>query len=97
MIWLQSRLLFCLFDGNPLTTNASSGSDWGGTTIEAWLPNTTFTDANPKCKGSTGNVTGPQAGVNGGELFNGMMMPFSQMAVAGALWYRKIATPPSRF
>ena len=34
--------------------------------------------------------------MNGGELFNGMMMPFSQMAVAGALWYRKIATPPSR-
>ena len=69
--------------------NHASGSDWGGTTIEAWLPNTTFTDANPKCKGSTGNVTGPQAGVNGGELFNGMMMPFSRMAVAGALWYRK--------
>jgi hypothetical protein len=29
------------------------------------------------------------AGVNGGELFNGMVMPFTQMAIKGALWCKQ--------
>lgn len=37
------------------------GSYWGGTTIEAWLPNATQYPIN-SCRGSTGNKTGPQTG-----------------------------------
>jgi hypothetical protein len=32
------------------------------------------------------------AGVDGGELFNGMVMPFTQMAITGALWCKQQLT-----
>ena len=75
-------------NGEEIVPIGLIGSYWGGTTIEAWLPNSTQTPIN-SCRGSTGNKTGPQTGVNGGELFNGMVMPFSKMAIKGALWCKK--------
>eukprot|EP01047_Picozoa_sp_COSAG01_P121790 COSAG01_NODE_50597_length_362_cov_0.593156_1_plen_120_part_11 len=58
-------------------------SAWGGTMIEAWTPNATL---NASCTNSVGGpvATAPQG--NGG-LYNGMIAPFLNMTIKGALWY----------
>ena len=54
----------------------------GGTTIEAWSPNTTTA----LCQNKT--VGGPTAGRNDGRLYYGMIAPFVNTTVAGFLWYQ---------
>ena len=52
----------------------------GGTTIEAWSPNTTTAG----CQNKT--VGGPTAALADGRLFYGMIAPFVNTTVAGWLW-----------
>ena len=41
------------------------------------------------CRNSNGShPASSQDGVDGGELFNGMLMPFANMTIKGALWYQ---------
>ena len=63
------------------------GSYWGGTTIQAWLPNTT--NHAGQCKDAGGKHTAiAQPGVDWGELFNGMVLPLVNMSIRGVLWYQ---------
>ena len=67
------------------------GSYWGGTTIQAWLPNSTNHER--RCKDASGNHSAlSQEGVNWGELYNGMILPLVNMSIRGVLWYQVRAT-----
>jgi hypothetical protein len=52
----------------------------GGTRIEQWQPNSTIAN----CLNATGQPI-PQQPSNG-ELYNGMIAPFVNMTIKGALW-----------
>ena len=57
-------------------------SYWGGTEIETWQPNSSITN----CVNSTGGAIINRAQGNG-ALFNGMIAPFVNTTIKGALWY----------
>eukprot|EP00040_Diaphanoeca_grandis_P030561 m.180807 g.180807 ORF g.180807 m.180807 type:complete len:694 (-) comp32036_c8_seq1:248-2329(-) len=54
----------------------------GGTTIEAWSPNTTTLQCQNKTAGA------PTAGKPNGVLYYGMVCPFVNTTVAGWVWYQ---------
>jgi hypothetical protein len=61
-------------------------SAWGGTEITSWIKNSSIA-----CKNASG--TGPQktgggGGIDAGALWNGMVSPFINATIFGALWYQ---------
>ena len=61
----------------------------GGTVVEVWTPNATLTKG--ECKYVDGNATADFAGQGfssrpGGSLFTGMIAPFVNYAIKGAVW-----------
>jgi hypothetical protein len=60
------------------------GTYWGGTTIQAWLPNST--NHQGRCKDAGGNHSAiAQPGVDWGELYNGMILPLVNMSIRGCV------------
>ena len=75
-------------------------SAWGGTQIEDWQRNDTI--ANCKNASGTGPISnrGKQAGKvypDNGALWNGMVAPFINYTIFGALWYTKPPIVPVPF
>lgn len=78
------------------------GSYWGGTMIEMWMRNETLSS----CKNATGQPWEPAQmsrwDINAGALYNGMVRPFLNMSIKGALWYQgennvfECAKPPRK-
>jgi hypothetical protein len=61
------------------------GTYWGGTMIEMWMKNDTVSE----CKNASGASAVYQRGdIHNGALYNGMLCPFLNMTVKGALWYQ---------
>ena len=56
----------------------------GGTRIEQWQPNNTLSN----CHNATDQPIPAQA--ENGDLFNGMIAPFVNMTIKGALWYAPV-------
>ena len=51
------------------------------------MPNKTFHQK--KCKDAGGvNPATAESQVDAGELYNGMVLPFANMSIRGALWYQ---------
>lgn len=65
-------------------------SHWGGTMVEHWQPNSTLNAG--VCKNNSGGAYAPwQNGrwdIDSGGLYNGMVRPFLNMTIRGALWYQ---------
>lgn len=60
-------------------------SAWGGTEIELWLRNDTIAE----CKNASGGIVDTKDGKrNNGALWNGMVAPFINYTIFGALWYQ---------
>jgi hypothetical protein len=67
-------------------------SAWGGTEITSWIKN-----SSGACRNASG--TGPQktsggGGPDFGALWNGMVAPFINSTIFGALWYQVCSTLP---
>ena len=66
------------------------GSHWGGTMVEHWQSNASLNSG--VCKNASGGAYEPwQNGrwdIDSGRLFNGMVRPFLNMTIKGALWYQ---------
>ena len=65
------------------------GSYWGGTTIEAWLPNATQYPIN-SCRGSTGNKTGPQTGETTDQFSTSARVVFGKLCKSDKISVRKL-------
>jgi len=65
-------------------------SSWGGTMVEHWQPNATLNSG--VCKNSSGYDYSPWQNkrwdIDSGALWNGMILPFVNMSIKGALWYQ---------
>jgi sialate O-acetylesterase len=60
-------------------------SAWGGTEIESWLRNDTIAE----CRNATGGAVGTKGGARlNGAIYNGMVAPFVNTTIFGALWYQ---------
>eukprot|EP01051_Picozoa_sp_SAG22_P008349 SAG22_NODE_631_length_8376_cov_43.396037_6_plen_525_part_00 len=72
-------------------------SSWGGTVVEVWTPNATLVEGT--CKYVDGNATADFEGKGfgprpGGSLWTGMIAPYLNYSIFGALWYQ-VSSPPS--
>lgn len=73
-----------------LTTDRQQRVVWrmrvcrGGTQIETWQPNATI---NVNCKNATGGTIVNRAQGNG-ALLNGMVAPYVNSTIKGAVWYQ---------
>ena len=68
-------------------------TSWGGTVVEVWTNNASATERSP-CKYVDGNATHdshgrPPSGRPSGSLFNGMILPYTNYSIRGAVWYRE--------
>ena len=74
-------------NNEPIIPLGLIGSHWGGTMVEMWQPNRTLNAQ--VCKNDTGGDWAPwQLGrwdIGGGGLFNGMVLPYVNMTIKGAL------------
>lgn len=65
-------------------------SQWGGTMVEHWQPNSTLNAG--VCKNASGGAYAPWQNkrwdIDSGALYNGMVRPFLNMTIRGALWYQ---------
>lgn len=65
-------------------------SQWGGTMVEHWQPNSTLNAG--VCKNSSGGSyaewQNKRYDIDSGGLYNGMVRPFVNMTIKGALWYQ---------
>lgn len=65
-------------------------SQWGGTMVEHWQPNATLNAG--VCKNASGLPYAPWQNkrwdIDSGGLYNGMVRPFLNMTINGALWYQ---------
>ena len=71
--------------GEPVVPVGLVGAYWGGTTIQAWLPNATNHAGTCRDAGGAHGAVA-QPGVDWGELYNGMVLPLVNMTVKGVLW-----------
>ena len=71
-------------------------SQWGGTMIQHWVPNSTLNAQ--ACLNSTGGAYAPSQNqrwdIDSGALFNGMVRPWLQFTIKGALWYQGMLSSP---
>jgi hypothetical protein len=78
----------------PSTTATAHHRLGSGTEIDDWLKNSTIS----RCKNASGGVEPNRQGgdrhgsgsvyPNNGALWNGMIAPFINMTIGGALWYQ---------
>jgi len=62
-------------------------SAFGGTMVENWQPNATLKAT--ACRNASGAPYSPEHGfLEAGALWNGMVLPFVNMTIKGALWYQ---------
>ena len=65
-------------------------SQWGGTMVEHWQPNATLNAG--VCKNASGlpyaAAQNKRWDIDSGALFNGMVRPFLNMTITGALWWQ---------
>ena len=61
-------------------------SAWGGTEITSWVKNTSSSCLN--ASGTGPQTTGGGGGPDFGALWNGMVAPFINSTIFGALWYQ---------
>jgi hypothetical protein len=71
--------------GEPVVPLGMVTSNWGGTTVQQWTPVTALS----QCTNATGGSTVfNRTDLANGALYSGMVAPFVNMTIKGAVWYQ---------